>query len=180
MRAATYKELRGPLKATDAFRYRRALSPKIPEQTADERADALALFVNAILDNVAFGVAIAIDCRAFRNLPESDRVILNNDPHYCAFQQALAYIKRCAEERFQFVDPDIELGLCCDEEERTSIDCLKLFISIRRNFPDVRNRFVSIAFADDRFFPQIQAADLLASVARQQAAYQFHGAPFDM
>jgi len=175
-----HKELHGPLKAADAFRYRRSLSQKIPKQTADERADTLSPFVGAILNNVSFGVAIAIDCRAFRNLPESDRHLLKDDPHYWAFQQALLYIKRCAEDRFQNIDPDIQLGLCCDEEERTSVDCLKLFINIRRTYPEMRKRFVSIGFADDKYFPQIQAADLLSSVARQQAGQQFHGAPFDM
>lgn len=180
MHAVAYKELHGPLKAADVLRYRRALSPKIPAQTPDERADSLAPFVDAILSNVAFGLAIAIDCRAFRSLPESDQAILGHDPHYWAFQQALLCIKRCAEERFQNLDPDIQVGLCCDEEEKTSIDCLRLFINIRRTYPELRKRFVSIGFADDKFFPQIQAADLIASVARQQAEHQFHGTPFDM
>jgi hypothetical protein len=44
----------------------------------------------------------------------------------------------------------------------------------------MRKRFVSIAFGDDKAFFQLQAADLLASLARQESAQRFHSAAFDM
>jgi hypothetical protein len=178
-RVTTLAEIQKPLKATEILKYRRALSPKIPVQTATQRIEALAPFVTAIRKSLGFGVAVAIDCRAFRNLPESDRAILKGEPHYWAFRMALLLIKQYAEHIYQF-DPDIKVALCCDEEERYSVECLKLFINIRRTIPEMRERFTSIAFADDRYFPQLQAADIIASLARQEADRRFHNKPFDM
>jgi hypothetical protein len=171
--------LRSPVKATDILRYRRAVSKTIPAQTAIERTEALAPLVKAIRESVSFGVAVAIDCRAFRSLPEADRQILKAEPHYWAFRMALLLIRQYAEH-IHSVDPDIHIALCCDEEERYSVECLKLFTNVRRTFPELRERFVSIAFADDKYFPQLQAADLIASLARQEADRQFHQKPFDM
>jgi hypothetical protein len=179
MRVVAFNGLRTPLKATDALRYRRPLSSRIPIQTVSERVGALTPFINAIRQHVSFGVAVAIDCQAFSQLSEADRAILKHEPHYWAFQQALLLIRQYAANLFQ-IEPDIRVALCCDEEERYSVECLKLFTNIRRTYPQIRDQFVSIGFADDRFFPQLQAADLTASVARQEAGHVFHGKPFDM
>jgi len=178
--ALAYSEIRGPLKATEILKYRRALSPKIPAQTPAGRTEALAPFVTAIRASVGFGVAVAIDCRAFRGLPDADRQILKGEPHYWAFRMALLLIRQYAEHIYSQVDPDIQIALCCDEEERYSVECLKLFINIKREFPEMRARFPSIGFADDKHFPQLQAADLIASLARQEADRKFHSKPFDM
>jgi hypothetical protein len=40
--------------------------------------------------------------------------------------------------------------------------------------------FVSIGFADDHFFSQLQMADFLASIMRTEAEHRFFGTPFDM
>jgi hypothetical protein len=168
------------LKASDALRYRRALSKAVAAIGIDARTSALTPFVKAIRENVSFGVAVTIDCKAYRQLPESDRAVLGPEPHYWAFQQALVIIKHYAEIGFQSHAPDIQVALCCDEEEKTAIECLKIFINLRMRYPELRDRFVSFGIADDKYFPQLQAADFLASLARQAASQRFHGSPFDM
>jgi len=156
------------------------LSSKVSAKGIDARTSALAPFVKAIRENVSFGVAVTIDCDAYKRLPEADRVILGPEPHYWAFQQALLIIKHYAEVGFNSHAPDIQIALSCDEEEKTAIECLKMFINLRMRYPELRQRFVGFGIADDKYFSQLQAADFLASLARQAAAQRFHNAPFDM
>jgi hypothetical protein len=47
-------------------------------------------------------------------------------------------------------------------------------------WPDSRGLYRSIAFADDRYYPQLQAADLLAWVMRAHCLNLFHGHDFSM
>jgi hypothetical protein len=53
-------------------------------------------------------------------------------------------------------------------------------VNIRRIFPELRKRFVSLGFGDDKYFAQLHAADLIASLARQDAQREYHRKPFDM
>lgn len=177
--ARVYSELRDVFKAPNAIRYRRAFSKNIPAQTAEERVLALTPFTRAIRDSVRFGVAVTIDCRAFKALPREDRAMLKEEPHYLAFRMALLIILQHAEYLFQG-DDDIRIALSCDEEERTSFECLRIFIDLRRRFPLFRKRFVSLEFADDTMIEPLQAADFIASIARLESAHKFHGKPFDM
>jgi hypothetical protein len=168
------------LKASDVLRYRRPLSKAVSAIGIDARTSVLTPFVKAIRENVSFGVAVTIDCKAYKQLPEADRAVLRQEPHYWAFQQALVIIKHYAEVGFNSHAPDIQISLSCDEEEKTAIECLKIFINLRMRYPELRERFVGFGIADDKYFPQLQAADFLASLARQAAAQRFHNTPFDM
>ena len=166
------------LKASQILNHRRDLSSVRSAQGVTARTEALSPFVKEIRKSVSFGVAVAVDCGAFRGLSEADRISLK-DPYYWAFRQALLLIQRCAEQRYPN-ETDIKFILCCDEEESYAIDCLKIFINLRMVFPDLRKRFVSFGIADDKHFFQLQAADLIASLVRREAECQFYGADFDM
>jgi hypothetical protein len=167
------------IKAHHVLRYRRAMTQKMPAIGIDARVEALKPFVDAIRQSIGFGVAVTLDCIAYRNLSEADRNVLG-EPHYWAFRQAFLLIKQWAEHRYVKFMPDVQVSMCCDQEERYSVECLKLFIKLRKEQPEMRKRFVSIAFGDDKAFFQLQAADLLASLARQESAQRFHSAAFDM
>lgn len=120
-----------------------------------------------------------MDLRAFKALPEADREILKNEPHYQAFRQVLAVILHRSSE-YYVRESDIHVSVVCDEEEKYSVECLKIYTKLRLSYPDLRRTFVSIGFGDDKYYSQLQAADFIASVARQAAAHRFHGKAFDM
>jgi len=165
-------------KAQKALRYRTELSDKVSAKGVEARISAISPFIREIRKAVGFGIGIAVDCHAFKNLPEADRLTLK-DPHLWAFQAACIRIQRVAEQRYAN-ETDIKFCLCCDEEESYAQKFIRLFTKIRTIHPDMRRQFVSIAFADDKHFFQLQAADLIASLVRQEANHVFHGAPFDM
>ena len=65
---------------------------------------------------------------------------------------------------------DSQTAVICDDEDRYSIECYKLFSKLRRNDQSVRKRIISFGFGDDEYFVQLQAADLFAYVSRAEAA----------
>jgi hypothetical protein len=166
------------LKASEVLNHSRDLSATVSAQGVTARVKALAPFIHEIRKAVCFGIGVAVDCRAFRALPEQDRLTLKN-PHYWAFQYAILIIQRCARERYPN-ETDIKFVLCCDEEESYAEACLKMFINLRMRFPEMRRTFVSFGIGDDKCFFQLQAADLIASLVRREADRKFYDAPFDM
>jgi hypothetical protein len=70
------------LKAARVLRHRSDLSPKLPAHGVEARTEALTPFVQAIRESVSFGVAVTIDCKAFRELPAVDRRALGRQPQY--------------------------------------------------------------------------------------------------
>lgn len=166
------------LKASDILNHTRDLSSTVSAQGVTARTEALYPFIHEVRKAVSFGVGVTIDCRAFRNLPEQDRLTLKN-PHYWAFRYALLIIQRCARERYPN-ETDFRFVLCCDEEESYAMECLKIFIKLRKQYTEMRKNFVSFGIADDKAFFQLQAADLIASLIRREADRKFNNALFDM
>jgi hypothetical protein len=83
-------------------------------------------------------------------------------------------VHRAAEARYSNQLPELKIAPYCDEEEAFAIGCIKLFVNIRRTFPELRKRFVSLGLGDDKYFAQLQAADLIASLAGQEAQRKYH------
>ena len=51
--------------------------------------------------------------------------------------------------------------------------------AIRRAMPEIQEKTVSLAFADDEHFPALQGADLASWLARREAQFLFHKAPYE-
>jgi hypothetical protein len=166
------------LKATKVLRYRTPLSSKKPALGIEARTAVLAPFMKLIRQYASFGIGISIDCAAFRSLPEADRNILE-DPHLWAFRYALLVIAKCARQRFPN-ETNIKIALNCDDEEANSVKCLKLYTNLRMRYPEIKRDYISIGFGDDKSFFQLQAADMLASLVRQEVELQVNQRPFDM
>ena len=45
--------------------------------------------------------------------------------------------------------------------------------------PEIQEKTVSLAFADDEHFPALQAADIASWLARREAQLQFHKMPYE-
>ena len=79
-----------------------------------------------------------------------------------------------------FVDERDKLSMICDDEEEIAPDYFKLYRLLKIREAAVRNRIISIAFADDSMFAGIQAADVVCSLCRREAERVFHGERYDM
>ncbi len=147
----------------------RALSPKIPKQSADDRAEALKPFSSCLRNNLEVGVVIQIDVQGYAALsPKARKSIGNaNDPYYLAFIRSLT-------ELTAYAHGEINVSFICDDGEDTALPCYKFYRQIRKLNPIWRDRLVSLSFADDKKFPGLQAADMLASLARLEARRRFY------
>lgn len=157
----------------DLLNHRRNLSKRVSAVGLEARTDVINQFVRAIKKTLEVGIASSVDARAFRELNSTEQELLRH-PHYLAFRLALLDLYEYINGR-----ANDQMAITCDDEEMYSTEVYKIFTRLRTEEPKMRERFISISFADDRFFPQLQAADLFASIARQRAAHEFHGVPFE-
>jgi hypothetical protein len=165
------------LKANHILHYTKPLSKICPAIGIDERVKALTPLVMAIRNSVPLSVSVVLDCEAFKAFPEKERTLLGaGDPTYFAFLQAVLVIEKHIGQVVP--DPEPRISIVCDENHKYAQQYLEAFHRARQILPHLRKTIVSIGFADDKFFEQLQVADFLASIMRQEAEHRFYGRPF--
>jgi len=155
-----------------ASEYTRGLSGKIPKQAVDERIEALKPFADCINNHLEIGLIQAWDVKGFNALSESARRKLGGaaDPYYTAFIRGLMEI-------VDYVHEDDRISVVCDDDEETALDCYRHYRGVRKVHPAIRQRTVSLTFANDKYFPALQAADMVAFLSRHQARKLFYNIP---
>jgi len=93
-----------------------------------------------------------------------------NDPYYLAFARAMLAIADYAQAH------DV-VSVICDHDEETAWNCYRHYRGVRKASDKVREKTASISFADDKYFPALQAADLVAFLTRLEAREQFYRIP---
>ena len=135
-------------------------------------------FIQAIKQHVERGFAIAVDVTAYDALhPDLKPEKKHEDPHYMAFYTVLRDVIKYAS-----ILPDPSVAVICDDEPSKACECYKMFDRMRQNVKQPENRKVmkSIAFADDEFYPQLQAADLFSWISRAESMYRFQGINYSL
>jgi hypothetical protein len=157
------------LHTTNALRISRALSPKIPKQSPSERCEALAPFVDCILDNLDVGIVVSIDVEAYLKWPAKAKKRLggSDNPTYASFAQAIGALKMHA------CRDDDRLSMMCDDDEETVLNFYKLYRRFKKIDPELKKKLVSLSFSDDNAFPGLQAADLIAGLIRLESLLRF-------
>ncbi len=141
----------------------------LPKQTVEERIEGLKPFADCMGENLQFGLIEAWDVKGFKAIPAQARNKIGNpqDPYYLAFARALLDFPDHAGE-------DDVLSLICDHDEESAWDSYRHYRGIRRASTRVREKTASISFADDKFFPALQAADMVAFLTRHEAREEFY------
>jgi len=152
-----------------------ALSHVIRKQSITERNEALKPFADCVAQNLELGVAMAIDVKGFSKWsPDAKkRVGGSDDPFYVAFMRAQLSLQEYASR------DDDRMSLTCDDNQETAWNVYQLYRRIRVIDPNARKKFIALTFADDKNYPALQAADMLASLVRLEAYRQFCGRPYD-
>lgn len=75
----------------------------------------------------------------------------------------------------EITDSDDKISLICDDEEEAAWPMYQFFRKVKVLYPDARDKLRAITFADDRWSFGLQAADLIVSLTRQEAAKRFFG-----
>ena len=154
-----------------ASRLKENNGPKMPRhQPIDERIEALKPFSDCINTHLEVGLSQAIDVQGFGKLTKEAKKGLGSpdDPYYLAFARGLIEI-------VGYVQDNEKISLICDDDEDTAWGCYSHYRAIRRVHEKVKEKVVSLTFANDEYFPALQAADMLAFLSRLQAKKEFYG-----
>lgn len=153
-----------------ASRLKENNGPKMPRnQTFDERTNALMPFADCINENLEMGLVQALDVKGFNSLSEAAKVGLGSpdDPYYIAFSNGLM-------EVVNYVHGDDRISLICDDDAETAWNCYTHYRGVKRAHEEIREKIVSLSFADDESFPALQAADMVAFLSRLEAKRRFY------
>ena len=154
---------------------KKPLGTKVPALGQAARLAAIRQFVMAIQKNVDHGIGVSIDVAAFAAMPAKIQEMLGGrgrDPFYFAVRHLLSELKDYAEGNGD------KVGVVLDYDDSEAVRVLQAIRKIRQQRPEIRPLIVSAAVADDAYFNRLQAADLLAGVARAEATRRFHGVDY--
>lgn len=163
------------LHMSEAANHTKNLSAKLPQQTVLERIEALKPFADCINAYLEVGLIQAWDVAGFNNLSKKAKTGLGdpNDPYYTAFARGLIELVDYAKE-------EDRISLICDDDIETAWNCYQHYRGIRNAHEEIREKTVSLAFADSETFPALQAADMSAWLTRREARFQFYGDAFPL
>ena len=113
-------------------------------------------FATLIYDSPIICVGATIDCAAFLALPALKKRV--GDAHYIAFQWAVLR----ALEKVEWGESDALMGLLLDDDYEKAVHCYALLRSLKEQHPETKKRISSICFCNDKVFPGVQAADMIA------------------
>jgi len=144
---------RGGLSMKKALNHRVKLSSRDDSPGIDSRISILMNFAACIHKYLEFGVYVAVDAIAFKMLNSEVQKILGKDPHYMSFSRALISVL----DYFQ----NDNVAVVCDDEEKYSVECYKIYTKMRVQEKTLRDRLTAISFGEDRHHQMLQAADML-------------------
>jgi hypothetical protein len=132
-------------------------------------------FARAITKNVEHGFAIAVDVQSFHALHKSIKSALGDDPHFLAVDTVLQQIVDYAA-----VFPNPSAAIICDDDAEKACETYRRYKRAQQRNARFRSVLKSIAFGDDSYYPQLQAADLFSWVTRAEAFYRFFGENYSL
>ena len=97
----------------------------------------------------------AITVAEFKALPKESRSRYR-DPFYYAFEHG---VMTMSKDKCVGVTDD--LALMCDDSD-DAVKCLQAFQRLKKREPSVDAKVAVIAFGDDKRYPPLQAADMIA------------------
>jgi len=138
-------------------------------QPIDARIDALLPFADCINQTMEYGLVQAWDVKGYAHLTLDVKRVLGgaNDPYFMAF------VRGCLEI-VDHVLVDDRVLIICDDDLTTAWDTYLHYRAMRDAEPTFRKKTIGITFADSEHFPALQAADLVAFLARLQARSEFY------
>lgn len=133
-------------------------------QSAEQRMNALIPFADCINEHLEYGVIQAIDIKGFRTIFAHAK----DDPYYLAFDRAML-------ELANYTQKEDRISLICDDDTQTAWDCYRHYRKVRGERADIQKKTIALSFADDDYFPALQAADMVAYLSRLEAKTRFYG-----
>jgi hypothetical protein len=141
-------------------------------QTLDERTDALLPFADCINKYLEMGFIQAWDVKGFNHLSITAKRSLggSNDPYFLSFVLGLTDIVRR-------INDEDRISIICDDDPYTAWDCYNHYRSVGEVDWEIQKKAISISFANDKHFPALQAADMVAFLTKHEAGEKFNKTP---
>jgi hypothetical protein len=158
----------------DAIRPGKPLG-NVPSQSWPERFEILKPFADCINKNLEIGILQAWDVSGFTQMSQQNAAGLigsPTDPYYVSFTRGLL-------ELLDYIQYEDRLCIVCDEDPETAVTCYAHYRAVKDSWKQARKQAVSISFANDFYFPALQAADMVAGLARLEANRQFFGEDYE-
>jgi len=156
----------------EALRADRPLSDRNPALGIENRIAALLPFIECVRRHLMVISGLAINAKAFGELPSHYHQVMGKDPSFTSFARTLLAI-------LEITEVQDKISLICDDEEQTAWPMYQLFRRVKLLYPDAHEKLKAITFADDRWSFGLQAADMVVSLVRQEAEKRFYGAEFN-
>lgn len=151
---------------------------KMPSgQSIEQRIQAILPFADCINEHMEIGLMQGWDVKGYNGLSLAVKAALGGSPdpfHLCYIRAML--------ELAGYVPNGDSLSLICDDDELTAWDAYCHYRQLGQAYIELGKKLASITFAKSQFFSPLQAADLVAFVARKKASQEFWGKdnPFDV
>jgi hypothetical protein len=141
-------------------------------QTIPEKIALLTPFADCINRHLEIGLIQAWDVKGYKQLPMEAKKNLggSNDPYFLCFTNGMM-------ELLDHIPEDDRIAIICDDDLNTAWDAYIHYRAAGKAHGEIQKMMVAIAFANDKFFPALQAADLLAFLARYEGNFRFYGTP---
>jgi hypothetical protein len=129
-----------------------------------KRDDMLADFASIVLGSDIICVGAVVDCAHFVTLANSDQDFkkLHRNPIHMAIHQ---FVMR-GLDRTEIVDKSSPVSIVLDDDPEYAMKCYEQLEGLKSTFQRVKERIAAISFVDDHAYPGVQAADMIAYVAR--------------
>jgi uncharacterized protein DUF3800 len=140
-------------------------------QTIEERTELLYPFADLVNKHLEAGFFQAWSITGYSFLSVKAKKLLggSDDPYFLAFVRGLQAI-------IDHIGEDDRVGIIVDDDINTAWDCYRHYRMVAKADWRIQKKAVSLSFANDKHFPALQAADMLAFLTKHEAAERFTGA----
>jgi hypothetical protein len=137
-------------------------------QTIEQRIDLLLPFADCVNKHFELGFVQAWDVKAYNTITLEAKKLLggSSDPYYWAFVRGLTEI-------VDRIGEDDRISIICDDDEETAWDSYLHYREVGKAKWEIQKKAVALSFANDTHFPALQAADMVAFLAKHEANEQF-------
>jgi Protein of unknown function (DUF3800) len=141
-------------------------------QTIPEKIELLTPFADCINKHLELGLIQAWDVNGYKQLPMEIKKSLGGsmDPYFLTFVTGMM-------ELLDHISADDRIAIICDDDLNTAWDAYIHYRAAGKAHGEIQKMMVAIAFANDKFFPALQAADFLAFLSRYEGNFRFYGTP---
>jgi hypothetical protein len=123
-------------------------------------------FESIIRNSGIRGIAHCIPLKVYQEVRNTNPLAAKVFPKY-AFEAALqSLIRDCAKEFQKYYGDRHRLAFMCDEGPESAA-IVNAYRGFKRLNPDIADLVGAITFGDDKKYPQLQAADLMAGIGRE-------------